>query len=206
MKLKILILGAVLCLAAVNTHAGIPVIDPSNLTQNTFGAVKSGTTASNMIKNFAETKKIYQQAKKYYDALKKVNNLIKSSRKVQQTILMVGEISDIYMRNYEKMLHDPYFSVEELHAINQGYAILLGESSNILGDLKQIVNSNNGLSMNDKERIDIIDQCYTRASEFKGLVQYYTNKNIGVSYLRAKKQNDHRRVLSLYGSPSERYW
>ena len=31
-------------------------------------------------------------------------------------------------------------------------------------------------------------------------------KNIGVSYLRAKKRNDLDRVMALYGSPNERYW
>ena len=32
--------------------------------------------------------------KKYYDALKSVNNLVKDARKVQQTILMIGDITD----------------------------------------------------------------------------------------------------------------
>ena len=38
------------------------------------------------------------------------------------------------------------------------------------------------------------------------LVNYYTRKNISVSYLRAKKKNDTDRVLALYGSADERYW
>ena len=63
-----------------------------------------------------------------------------------------------------------------------------------------------GLSLSDKDRMDIIDKCYSEMLQYRGLVQYYTNKNIGVSYLRAKKQNDVDRVMSLYGSPSERYW
>lgn len=204
MKLKILILSLALCFAISQARAGFPVVDPTNLVQNTISAVKGGITATNMISNFQETVKIYQQAKKYYDALKKVNNLVKNGRKVQQTILMVGEISDIYINAYQRMLSDPNFSVDELQAIAAGYGVLLTESSNILGDLQQVVNQ--GLEMNDSERMTIIDQCYTRVSEFKGLVQYYTNKNIGVSYLRAKRQNDQSRVLALYGTPAERYW
>ena len=35
--------------------------------------------------------------KRYYDALKAVNNLVRSARKVQQCMLLVGEISDIYV-------------------------------------------------------------------------------------------------------------
>ena len=143
--------------------------------------------------------------KKYYDALKSVNNLIKDARKVQQTILMVGDITDIYVNNFQRMLSDPYFSPEELSAIAVGYTKLLEESASVLTDLKTVVNEN-GLSMGDKDRMDVIDKCYTRMHEYRGLVRYYTNKNIGVSYLRAKKKNDQDRVLSLYGTPGERYW
>lgn len=35
---------------------------------------------------------------------------------------------------------------------------------------------------------------------------HYTNKNISVSYLRAKKKNDLDRIMGLYGSMDERYW
>lgn len=152
-----------------------------------------------------ETVKIYQQGKEFYDGLKKVKNLVKDARKVQQTILMVGDITDIYVTNFERMLSDPYFSTEELSAIAAGYTILLEESANVLNDLRNIVNEN-GLSMSDKERMEVIDLCYNRVYSYRGLVQYYTNKNIGVSYLRAKKKSDQDRILALYGSPAERYW
>lgn len=137
--------------------------------------------------------------------LKSVNNLVKDARKVQQTILMVGDITDIYVTSFERMLSDPYFTPEELSAIALGYTKLLEESAHLLNDLKTVVNEN-GLSMNDKERMDIIDRCYNDMLQNRSLVQYYTNKNIGVSYLRAKKQNDLDRVMALYGSPNERYW
>lgn len=137
--------------------------------------------------------------------LKKVKNLVRDARKVQQTILLVGDITDIYVNSFERMLDDPYFTVEELSAIALGYTKLLEESAHLLNDLKTVVNEN-GLSMSDKDRMDIVDTCYSRMLEYRSLVQYYTNKNIGVSYLRAKKQNDVDRVMSLYGSPSERYW
>ena len=137
--------------------------------------------------------------------LKKVKNLVRDARKVQQTILLVGDITDIYVNSFERMLNDPYFTVEELSAIALGYTKLLEESAHLLNDLKSVVNEN-GLSMSDKDRMDIIDKCYSEMLQYRGLVQYYTNKNIGVSYLRAKKQNDVDRVMSLYGSQSERYW
>lgn len=209
MKLRIILL----CMGAFFiTHASRAqwvVTDPSNLAQGIINATKNivhtSKTASNMVNNFQETVKIYKQGKEFYDALKKVKNLVKDARKVQQAILMMGDITDIYVNNFERMLSDPYFTAEELSAIAVGYTILLEESANVLTDLKTVVNEN-GLSMNDKERMDIVDRCYSRVYEYRGLVRYYTNKNIGVSYLRAKKQRDQDRILALYGSPSERYW
>lgn len=209
MKIKSLIVCSVLSLAGLTTNAQWVVSDPGNLAQGIINASKNivhtSSTASTMLNNFQETVKIYEQGKAYYDALKKVKNLLRDARKVQQTILMVGEITDIYVNNFQRMLSDPYFSPEELSAIAVGYTKLLEESASVLTDLKTVVNEN-GLSMGDKDRMDVIDKCYTRMHEYRGLVRYYTNKNIGVSYLRAKKKNDQDRVLSLYGTPGERYW
>lgn len=184
-----------LCVGALfithTSRAQWVVTDPANLAQGIINATKNivqtSTTATNMVKNFQETVKIYQQGKEFYDGLKKVKNLVKDARKVQQTILMVGDITDIYVTNFERMLSDPYFSAEELGAIAAGYTILLEESANVLNDLRTIVNEN-GLSMSDKERMEVIDLCYNRVYSYRGLVQYYTNKNIGVSYLRAKRR------------------
>ena len=209
MKKKILMLcmGCFFIIPAM--HAQWVVTDPGNLAQGIINAAKNivhtSSTASNMLNNFQETVKIYKQGKEYYDGLRKIKNLVRDARKVQQTILMVGDITDIYVNSFERMLSDPYFTPEELSAIAIGYTKLLEESAQLLDNLKTVV-SENGLSMNDKERMDIIDRCYTDMLQYRSLVQYYTNKNIGVSYLRAKKRNDLDRVMALYGSPNERYW
>lgn len=207
-RLSFILLTCTLCICQ-RTNAQWVVSDPGNFAQSIINAsnniVHTSKTATNMVSNFQETVKIYEQGKKYYDALKSVNNLVKDARKVRQVILMVGDITDIYVNSFERMLSDPYFTPEELSAIALGYTKLLEESAHLLNDLKTVVNEN-GLSMNDKERMDIIDRCYTDMLQYRSLVQYYTNKNIGVSYLRAKKQNDIDRVMALYGSPHERYW
>ncbi|MFR4273945.1 MAG: DUF4141 domain-containing protein [Bacteroides thetaiotaomicron] len=182
------------------------VTDPSNLVQNIIGAVQGTTTASNMISNVQESIKIYKQGKEYYDALKSVHNLIKDARKVQKTIAMVSEITDIYVNGFNKMLSDPNFSANELVAISAGYAKLLEEGGALVTDLRNIVTGSNGLSLSDKERMDAIDQIHNRMLEYRNLTKYFTQKSISVSYLRAKEKNDTDRVLALYGSPSERYW
>ena len=183
--------------------------DPTNLAQGIINATKNiihtSSTATNMINNFKETVKIYEQGKKYYDALKSVNNLIKDARKVQQTILMVGDITDIYVTNFQLMMQDENFTVEELASIAYGYTKLLEESNDVLQDMKNVVNITT-MSLTDKERMDVVDRCYNSMKRYRNLVSYYTNKNISVSYLRARKQNDMDRVMALYGSANERYW
>lgn len=185
------------------------VWDPGNFSQSivntTRQVVQTSTTANNMVSNFKETVKIYEQGKKYYDALKSVNNLVKDAKKVQKTILMVGEISDIYVNSFQKMMADPNYSVEELSAIANGYAKLLEQSNDVLNELRGVVNISS-LSLTDKDRMDVIEHCHQSMVNYRNLVKYYTNKNIGVSYLRAKKKNDTDRVMALYGNPNDRYW
>ncbi|WP_302976582.1 DUF4141 domain-containing protein [Paraprevotella clara] len=209
MKSKILILCCLCLLCAGKANAQWVVTDPTNLAQGIINAAKNitqtTTTAKNMISNFKETVKIYEQGKKYYDALKKVNDLVKDGIKVKNTILMVGEISDIYVTSFQLMLQDENFTPEELTAIAFGYTKLLEESNNLLKEMKDVVNITT-LQMTDKERMDVVDRCYNSMKRYRNMVSYYTNKNISVSYLRARKKSDVSRVMSLYGNANERYW
>ena len=137
--------------------------------------------------------------------LKSVNNLVKDARKVSEIILMVGDVSEIYVTNFQKMLGDENFSPEELGAIAFGYTKLLEESNGVLQDLKQVINVST-LSMTDKDRMDVVDDCYASMRRYRNLVNYYTNRNIAVSFLRARKKNDLDRVLKLYGNDTSKYW
>lgn len=194
---------------SLGVKAQIPVTDGANITQSIVNSIQqifhTSTTAENMINNFKETVKLYEQGKQYYDALKSVSNLIKDARKVQKTILLVGEISDIFVTNYQRMLTDKNFSVRELEAISFGYTRLLQEATDLLLELKTVIKETT-LSMTDKERFDLIDRVYRDVKHYRNLVYYYTRKNISVSFLRARKKNDTDRVLQLYGTASERYW
>lgn len=210
--MKNLITKTVMVAVLVTTtfaKAQFVVTDPANLASGILNSaneiVQTSNTVSNVVKNFNEVKKVYEQGKEYYDKLKAVNNLVKDARKVQQTVLMVGDVSEMYVNNFGKMLNDPNFNAQELTAIANGYSQLLNESTELLKDLKQIVNTSS-LSLNDKERMDIIDKVYKEVKDYHNLVRYYTNKNISVSYLRAKKQNNTQRVLNLYGTANQKYW
>ena len=142
MRKKVLMLITCGCLLAGSAHAQWVVTDPTNLAQSIINTTKeivqTSKTVKNTLDNFKEVEKLYNESKKYYDALKKVNDLVRDAQKVKETILMVGEISDIYVNNYKKMLSDPNFRPEELVAIANGYTKLLGESNNLLKELKQV--------------------------------------------------------------------
>jgi hypothetical protein len=208
MKKLFLSLALVLAVGTA-AHAQWVVTDPTHIVTSIVNMAKNvaqtSTTASNMVNTFKETKRIYEQSKKYYDALRSVNNLVKDARKARETILIVGDISTIYIDNFQKMLSDGNYTVDELSAIGAGYGKLLQEGANLLLDLKEAV-SVTGLSMNDKERMEIIDAVYRDAVRMRGLTNYYTRKNISVSLIRAKEQGDLARVVELYGTNEQRYW
>ena len=208
MRRILLSLLSALLLSGV-ARAQIPVTDAANITQSIVNSVtelvQTSTTAENMIGNFKETMKIYRQGKEDYDRLRNVTHLVRDARKVQQSILLVGELSDIYVTSYDKMLTDDNFSSAELSAIAAGYNKLMERGMNSLKDLKEIVNPTD-YSMTDKERLDRIDQAHGELTHTRDLMVYYTRKNISVSYLRSQRKNDTQRVLDLYGSPDEKYW
>ena len=209
-KLKMPLIAVCLCLTGAGTaNAQWVVSDPGNLAQSIINSAKemveTAGTKANTLNGFLETKKVFEQGKKYYDALKSVNNLVKDARKVQQTILMVGDITDIYVNSFQRMLRDGNFRPEELSAIAFGYTKLLEESNEVLTELRNVVNITT-LSMTDKERMDVVERCHSKMKRYRNLVSYYTNKNISVSYLRAKKKNDLDRIMGLYGNMNERYW
>mgnify|MGYP000996554584 CR=1 FL=1 len=208
-KLLFMVCTALTLAVAPSAKAQFVVTDPANLASGILNSaneiIQTSSTVSNVVKNFKEVEKVYKQGKEYYDKLQAINNLVKDARKVQQTVLLVGDVSEIYVQNFGKMMNDPNFSPQELVAIGNGYSSLLNESTELLKELKQIITSSS-LSLNDKERMDVIDRVYKEVKDYHSLVRYYTNKNISVSYLRAKKKNDAKRVLDLYGTSNQKYW
>jgi len=209
MKKSVIVLSVAFVCITNHVKAQFVTIDPAHIAASIVNTanqiVQTSSTVTNVIKNFQEVQKLYNQGKEYYDALKSVNNLVKDARKVRDAMLLVGEIGDIYVNSYQKMLNDRHFTFEELLAISNGYTMLLQDAANMILELKDVVNIN-GLSMTDAERMQLIDTVYQRLRKHRNLVAYYTRKNISVSYLRAKQEGDLNRVVSLYGNSNDRYW
>lgn len=139
------------------------VSDPGNLVQGIVNSVneivETSETAQNALSTWKETSKIFEQGREYYNKLRKVNDLISGSEKVKESVLMLGNISEIYVNNFGKMLADKNFSQRELNAIAAGYNTIMKKSSRSITELKNIINPT-GMSMNDKERIDLVNRVY----------------------------------------------
>lgn len=210
MKLKsfILTIGLVLFCTA-KSNAQFVTHDPISMATSVANTVKEIVQTSKTVKNtldgFKEVERLYGDTKKYYDALKKVNNVIGDAYKVKETILMVGDITGIYVDAYKRMLSDKNYTPNELAAMASGYTRLLEVSGESIKELKNVSKSG-AFSMNDKERMELIDKIHDEVKEYKAITSYYTRKNISVSYVRAKKEDDVRRVKELYGMDEHRFW
>ena len=209
-KLKMPLIAVCLCLTGTGgAYAQWVVSDPGNLAQSIINSAKemveTAGTKANTLNGFLETKKVFEQGKAYYDALKSVHDVVRGGTKVAKSVGLVMEISETYVDNFQNTPSAENYTSEELAAISSGYAMLIDESSDVLQDLKNVVNVT-GMSLTDAERLAIIENAYRSLLNYRNLVRYYTNKTISVSYLRARKKNDMDRVAALYGNPNEKYW
>ena len=206
---KAIIISMLFASIASQIRAQFVVTDPAHIATSIANSanqiVQTSSTVKNVITNWQEVKKVYDQGKEYYDKLKAVNNLIRDARKVRDAILLVGEIGDLYVNSFQKMMQDPHYTFEELAAISNGYTMLLQESADMLLEIKDVVNVN-GLSMTDAERMQLVNYVYDKLRRHRNLVAYYTRKMVSISILRAKKAGDSDRVMALYGTANEKYW
>ena len=184
------------------------VTDPGAIMQGIVNSVnemvETAATKENVFRNFEQTVKIYNQTKEYYDRLKAVNEMIRGARKVAQCVSMVSAISTQYIDTYKRLSEDRNLSVRELAAIARGYTRLIQESTYVLKELQDIVTPS-GLSMTDKERMDIVNQSYAELLRLRNLTDYYSRKNLSVSLSRARREIERERLRALYGTPADQY-
>ena len=95
--------------ATQQVRAQFAVIDPVNIVtsiSNTATQIaQTSSTAANMLNNFREVQRVYNQGREHFDRLRSVHNLVQDARKVRDAILMVGKISDMFVNNFQLMLN-----------------------------------------------------------------------------------------------------
>ena len=77
----------------------------------------------------------------------------------------------------------PYGFRPELHGGRAGGDLgglrpVAGGGRRAGGGTKTVITGGNGLSLSDKERMDVVDQVYTKMLEYRNLTRYYTRKTI----------------------------
>ncbi|RNI24113.1 hypothetical protein [Rufibacter latericius] len=199
---KVIFIGAFWVLLNFTASAQFVVADPTAFTQRALQQITNITEQIQqkyeLVRTFQETSKIYNQGKEWYDGLKRVSTTVAEYQKIYETLQLTAEIVDLYGTNISRFRMDKNFSPAEVDYITDGYGKLLAESSRLVDDLNLGAKASS-LSLTDKERLDMINTTFEKVRQHKALVQYYTNKNISVSYLRAKKKNNTEGVLRLYG-------
>ncbi|MBC3538971.1 hypothetical protein ACFSC6_10535 [Rufibacter sediminis] len=199
---KVIFMGAFWALLNFTASAQFVVADPTAFSQRALQQITNITEQiqqkHELVRTFKETSKIYNQGKEWYDGLKRVSTTVAEYQKIYETLQLTAEIVDLYGTNISRFRMDKNFSPAEVAYITDGYGKLLAESSRLVDDLNLGAKASS-LSLTDKERLDMISTTFEKVRQHKALVQYYTNKNISLSYLRAKKKNNTEGVLRLYG-------
>ena len=176
MKKIILFMAVCICFIG-KASAQWVVSDPGNLAQGIINTTKQIVQTSTTAKNTLDG---FMEAQKIFQQGKKYYDALKAVHDVVKGGVKVKK------------------SIELVAEISEIY---VRNFQNMLADPNFT-----GMSLTDAERLAIIDNAYKSLLNYRNLVNYYTRKNISVSYLRAKKKNDTDRVLALYGSADERYW
>ena len=199
---KVIILLLMVTGFTIQAKSQIVIADPAGMsqraTQQYANMIESIQRKLQLVKGVAETKAIFDQGKAWYDALKQVSTTIQNYKKVYETLQTVSQIATVYANSFSRMKTDKNFSPGELTEIGNGYTKLIKESSSIIDDLMMAAKPSN-MNLTDKERFDIINDVYEKARKHKGLVEYYSNQYIQLSFVRAKKTNETKDVLKLYG-------
>ena len=138
------------------------VIDPTNLAQgilNMGNNIKAVTkTTGETLNVFKQTKALYDENKKFYDDLLTIKDFLRDTQKVGRSIKMVSDMSDMFVKDFSKFTADPRLSLDDINSYMSRYNRSIRIATEELQVLSKVVGR--GLSMNDKERMDKIDQSY----------------------------------------------
>ena len=122
-----------------------------------------------------------------------VNEMVETSETAQNAMSTFKEASKIYeqSRKYYDML-------KSVNSLVSG-SLKVKESVLMLSEISESYVTNYGKMLTDEN--------YTQREmrHYRTLVNYYTRKNLRVSYLRVREKGETEQVLKLYGE-NERYW
>jgi len=153
------------------------------------------TTAASQIRNFTEYKQIADAAR----ALKTISNKIKNSEKVLDCFNLVADHATLYSNMYKTVQSDKMFTTAEKLKIRTNYIGYVNQSLKVFKDIKTAVIEGNA-SMNDKERIDLIDLVNQRLTQNYKNMYTYCQAIAAASSVRAASNYERNSKVTLYGT------
>ncbi|WP_324680838.1 hypothetical protein [Hymenobacter sp. GOD-10R] len=158
--------------------------------------VNAGVVEQVLTKGFTEKNMLL--AKSWYDGLMQVSNTIKQYRRVRHIFERQTAIITIYSNYIGKFKQDPNLSPEQVAGMVRGYTVLIQESASYLDDLTAIVSPLKS-KMTDAERMELIDALDDKVTHQYDLVNYFTRRNMAMSFRQNQAAKDLATIKQLYG-------
>lgn len=192
-KQTLIVLFAALALSPVaRVSAQWVVHDPGNLAQAITSYAQHLANADNTFNTLLESRKIFEQGREYYDALKSVHSLIRNARKVEESVALSVRVVDEYGRTLSRLEGTGHFTARQLEAYNRQQRNLMLGMASVIDDITSVITVT-GMSLSDKERLDLLDTSHAR------IVSLY-NRSLGLNmqmegeYDSARERRERKRL------------
>lgn len=127
---------------------------------------------------------------KMLESLKKVSDLIKDYKRVQETREILGRVIDIYTEKVPLLVQDENFTAQQAVAIVQSFDLVLEDSKQLVNTVLNTILQDNLFMMDDKQRYDTINEIYLGVKQHYGTICYLYNKIMYASYLKSHESGD----------------
>ena len=175
------------------SKAQFVVTDPGQIIQTIIDRV---TNAYSQYKNYQE----YKTATDAIRALKKISSAVKNTKKVADCYTLIAKHKELYNNMWAAASSDRKFSNNEKVGIKNNLSGFVNMALNNIDDLKTAIVEGNA-TMNDKERIDMIDRVYTRLSTSYNNMYAYSSSIHSVATSRAAERYEREHKSDgFYGS------
>ena len=124
------------------------------------------------------------------ESLKKVSNLIKDYKRIEETRVILGKIIEVYTQKLPKLVQDKNFTTKQAAVIVESFDIVLEDSRQLVTTILNTILKDDLLMMDDKQRYDTINEVYNSVRKHYGTISYLFNKLLYASYMKSYETGD----------------
>jgi hypothetical protein len=128
--------------------------------------------------------------KEMLESLKKVSNLIKDYKRIEETRVILGKIIEVYTQKLPKLVQDKNFTTKQAAVIVESFDIILEDSRQLVTAILETILKDDLLMMDDKQRYDTINEVYYSVRKHYGTISYLHNKLLYASYMKSYETGD----------------